>query len=171
MSTKRKLESSNVLTNSNEYHGLTSITIPDSITCIGVEAFLECTDLESVTIPSSVTTIEDRAFKGCTKLKSIVIPDSVTRIGDKAFEGCVRLTSILSAEAVISVPAGVASSNQDQMSDTLTDIQREALRWYQTSEPHRYVNGVKIIRESDVDTYVISTMAMPPILSCRQVRS
>ena len=44
--------------------------------------------LTSVTIPSSVTNIGECAFSGCTNLTSVTIPDSVTRIGEGAFSGC-----------------------------------------------------------------------------------
>lgn len=36
-----------------------------SVTNIGRYAFLNCSGLTSVTIPNSITTIEDAAFKGC----------------------------------------------------------------------------------------------------------
>ena len=36
---------------------LTSITIPNSVTSIGIDAFADCTGLTSITIPNSVTTI------------------------------------------------------------------------------------------------------------------
>ena len=36
-----------------------------SVTSIGGSAFRDCTGLTSVTIPSSVTTIGERAFYGC----------------------------------------------------------------------------------------------------------
>ena len=47
-------------------HGLTSVTIPGSVTSIGNDAFDNCTGLTSVTIPASVTNIGDGAFGGCT---------------------------------------------------------------------------------------------------------
>jgi hypothetical protein len=50
---------------------LTSITIPNSITSIGDEAFRECSGLTSITIPNSVTSIEYSAFRDCTGLTSI----------------------------------------------------------------------------------------------------
>ena len=69
--------------------GLTSITIPNSVTSIGAGAFSECTYLTSITIPNSVTSIGDYAFSECTYLTSITIPNSVTSIGDHAFESCI----------------------------------------------------------------------------------
>ena len=65
--------------------GLTSITIPDSVTSIGESAFDSCTGLTSITIPDSVTSIGESAFQNCTGLTSITIPDSVTSIGINAF--------------------------------------------------------------------------------------
>ena len=73
---------------------LTSITIPNSAISIGESAFSGCSDLTSVTIPNSVTSIGDNAFYWCTNLKGITIPNSVTSIGDYAFNGCRNLTSI-----------------------------------------------------------------------------
>ena len=51
--------------------GLTSYTIPDSVTTIGVSAFDSCSSLTSITIPDSVSTIEAYAFSNCSSLTSI----------------------------------------------------------------------------------------------------
>ena len=67
--------------------GLTSITIPDSVTSIGSSAFSGCTGLASITIPNSVMSIDNLAFFGCTSLTSITIPDSVTSMGSQVFNG------------------------------------------------------------------------------------
>ena len=48
------------------------MTIPDSVTSIGDEAFEKCTNLTNVMIQSSVTSIGEWVFYNCYKLKSLV---------------------------------------------------------------------------------------------------
>ena len=48
----------------------------------------------SISIPNTVTSIGDNAFQGCFSLTSITIPGSVTSIGDFAFNGCYNLRSL-----------------------------------------------------------------------------
>ena len=72
--------------------GLTSISIPESVTSIGWTAFEE-TGLTSVAIPESVTSIGSFAFTG-TDITSVSIPKSVTSIGQGAFSRCQNLTSV-----------------------------------------------------------------------------
>ena len=73
-------------------YNLISITIPNSVTTIGENAFWE-SGLTTIDIPNSVTTIGDGAFI-YTGLTSINIPNSVTTIGKEAFKGCSSLTSV-----------------------------------------------------------------------------
>ena len=61
---------------------------------LGYAAFSGCSGLTSLTIPSSVTSIGESAFYGCSGLTSFTIPSSVTSIGWGAFCGCSGLTSI-----------------------------------------------------------------------------
>ena len=82
--------------------GLTSLVIPSGVTSIGDEAFHGCCGLTSLVIPSGVTSIGDEAFYGCSGLINLTIPSSVTRIGWSAFEGCSGLTSLV-------IPSGVTS--------------------------------------------------------------
>ncbi|MCI5667890.1 MAG: leucine-rich repeat protein [Oscillospiraceae bacterium] len=72
---------------------LKRITIADTVTRIGIEAFYNCKELVFVsTIPRSVTEISDYAFSGCPNLKAIVIPKTVTTFGYKVFAGDTGLT-------------------------------------------------------------------------------
>lgn len=67
------------------------VEIPDTVTAIGDEAFLNNKTMIHVLIPDSVTSIGESAFEGCTSLLSVSIPDSVESIGQSAFEGCTSL--------------------------------------------------------------------------------
>ena len=65
-----------------------------SVKYIGDEAFRNCDGLTSVTIPNSVTTIRSDAFSYCSHLTSVTIGNSVTSIHIWAFRGCNALTSV-----------------------------------------------------------------------------
>lgn len=67
------------------------VEIPDTVTAIGDEAFLNNKTMIHVLIPDSVTSIGESAFEGCTSLLSVSIPDSVESIGNSAFYGCTSL--------------------------------------------------------------------------------
>jgi hypothetical protein len=85
------------------YYSLVSITIPDSVTSIGEQAFACCFNLASVTIPNSVTSIGNTAFALCNSLAAITIPDSVTSIGDSTFRRCSSLESVTIPDSVTSI--------------------------------------------------------------------
>jgi hypothetical protein len=61
-------------------------TVPNGVTQIEAYAF-EDSWLDNITLPDSITRIGLAAFYGCYYLTNLTIPDSVTSIGDQAFDG------------------------------------------------------------------------------------
>ena len=64
---------------------LTSVTIPNTVTFIGEEAFYNCTALTSLHLGNGVTTIGKEAFYNCNALVRLTIPGSITSVGYGAF--------------------------------------------------------------------------------------
>ena len=80
--------------------GLTSLTLPATITTIGKYAFEDCTGLTSLNLPAGITSIGRCAFGGCSGLTSLTLPAGITSISDEAFYLCSGLTSL-------TLPAGI----------------------------------------------------------------
>ena len=106
---------------------LTSITLPNSVTSIGYQAFADTpwyenqpdglvyagkvlykykgtmSDGTKIKIKDGTLGIAGYAFDGCSSLTSITIPNSVTSIGDGSFRQCSGLTSITIPNSVTSI--------------------------------------------------------------------
>ena len=80
---------------------LTSVTLPDSISEIGLQAFQKCTGLSEITLPSGLTKIGESAFEGSALQKvDFSKCTALTTIGEKSFKRC----SISSIEIPDTVP-------------------------------------------------------------------
>ena len=84
-----------IWSNCFESTGLSSITLPASLTEIRASAFRDCSNLASVSFESGsqLTLIGISAFRE-SGLTSITIPSTVTTIGNGAFQDCTALTSV-----------------------------------------------------------------------------
>lgn len=130
---------------------LRNITIPDTITAISDDAFLDCNLLEynkydnayylgnddnpylalikvknslitSCTIGDKTKFIYGDAFNDCNILQNIIVPDSVISIGNYAFSDCKSLQSITIGSNVTSIGKD-AFKNCSELKDVyITDI-------------------------------------------------
>lgn len=75
--------------------GLTSVTIPASVSSIGSYAFYRCRALTAVSIPNGVTSISDYAFYNCAALVDLDLPDSLISIGNSAFASCYHIDTLV----------------------------------------------------------------------------
>ena len=79
-----------------------SITIPETVTSIGNDAFQNCKALATLNseiegvfdIPASVKQISQNTFENCFMLEKVTIPATVTSIGNYAFNSCTQLAEI-----------------------------------------------------------------------------
>lgn len=74
--------------------GLSSISIPATVSTIGKEAFIGCTRLTTLALPDILTAIPDGMCGLNTKLKTFTIPAAIKSIGKKAFINCSSLSKI-----------------------------------------------------------------------------
>lgn len=81
---------------------ITSVTIPNTVTAIGIGAFRDNRNVSSLTIGTAVTSIGDDAFNNLYGLTTLVIPGSVTTIGTRAFAN-VNLTSLTLNEGLVTI--------------------------------------------------------------------
>ena len=86
-------------------NNLVECIIPDNVTSISSNTFVNCSSLTSVTIGNGITSIDGSLFYGCSGLKSVTIGNSVTSIGNRVFSGC-GLTSVTIGNGVTSIGAG-----------------------------------------------------------------
>ena len=73
---------------------ITHVEIHSGVTTIGTSAFEELSALKTVTIPDTVTAIGDNAFCWAESLTAVDIPGSVRTIGENAFWCCLDLAEV-----------------------------------------------------------------------------
>ncbi|MCX6866645.1 MAG: leucine-rich repeat domain-containing protein [Verrucomicrobia bacterium] len=107
-----------------------SVTIPSSVTSIGIGAFTNCACLTSVTIPTSITSLGSGLFSGCSSLTSVTIPTGVTSIGNSVFSGCSMLPSVTIPSSVTSIAhwsfSGCSSLTEISIPASVTTIGHQA---------------------------------------------
>ena len=104
---------------------VTSITIPEGVTTIGLQVFRNFTALRSITLPNSVTTLGAQTFWGCSALTTANLPDGITTL-DRTFLSCSALTTVdlpNGLTTLLSTFAGCTSLTSIDLPESVTSIQ------------------------------------------------
>ena len=72
---------------------LTTVTLPESVTCIAQSAFAACPVLQTINL-EHVTTIEKEGFYGDTSLKSATLSAHIESLEHRAFRDCTALETV-----------------------------------------------------------------------------
>ena len=137
--------------------GLVGITIPNNVTTIGSYAFYNCSGLLGITIPNSVTTIGNYAFSKLTSILGVTIPNSVETMGDRAFSNCSKLSVVTFEEGskLTALNSHVFSSTALTSIDIphgITTIGSNAFSACSALESVTIPNTVKTVRQDAFNT-------------------
>jgi len=73
---------------------LDTIVLPASVSRLGQNAFMNCTNLKSINLPVTQKTLPVSFLEGCSSLESIELPATLTTISADAFYGCTKLANV-----------------------------------------------------------------------------
>ncbi len=82
---------------------LNYIKLPDELTFIGGEAFMNCPLLQEITIPYKVTELRGGTFRGCRSLKTVTLHDDITAIHAFCFMDCENIVRITLPEGLTEI--------------------------------------------------------------------
>ena len=89
---------------------LTTVTLAESLTTLGSNAFESCKSLKTIKIPSGVTAIPENCFRECSLMESVSLPEGLVEIGASAFSGCQNLESVTLPESLTTLGSNAFES-------------------------------------------------------------
>lgn len=142
-----------------ENSNLDIINLPDSMTDIGERAFLGC-NISKITIPKGISVVKSGTFCYCRLLKEVSFPESVTCIESAAFRNFKGETINL-PKGLISIGAnafGYSSIKNITIPDGVTIIPAGAFTWCEWLESVNLPNG-------------LTEIGRDAFYSCRELKS
>lgn len=119
--------------------GCSSTVIPDSVTKIGENAFLNCQGLTTISIPSNVVSIEDNAFSYCSDIRSIKVEKGNVNYDSR--DNCNALIETRTNTLVIGCPYTIIPK-------TISKIGTSAFKYSGSPKNIIIPNSVRIISAS-----------------------
>lgn len=133
-----------------------SFTIPETVTAIGDQAFIQAYNLKNVEIPEGVKTIGKEGFWGCSRLEKLALPASLESIGERAFASC----GVLAEVTVPEENTAFASADGILYSKDKTKLVYYPMA--KTGETLKIPEGITVIGTYAVaENYKIKALAIP----------
>ena len=135
------------------------MSIPNSLTKIGPDAFDGCSGLTTVTINNNVTKIDNYAFYGCSNLTNVSIGKGIKLIGRNAFALCKNITDVYCYAE--NVPNTSSDAFQDSYIEYATlHVPAASVNAYKSAEPWKNFKSIVAI---DGETPATQKCTMPTI--------
>ena len=163
-----------------EKERVVDLVVPEGVSKIGKQAFLNYTPLQSITVPESVKIIGENAFAGCKNLKTVFLSSGVKSIGDKAFYCCENLTDVSISEGLesiganafygceslrsITLPKSLKSLGRDPFPGNLQEIRISDLEaWCSVKQSTAVIRNRKLLLNGELITEVMFPYGMVTI--------
>jgi len=154
------------------YTGITSVTLPKTLSNIEKEAFAGCYAMESINTPQPLSVIGDHAFSGCSALKKFSLDASISELGEGAFSGCASLTSLEFTPSFSKIPdelcLGCLSLMTIDLPTTIMSVGRSAFEGCSSVSTIDIKSSVQTLGDrafygcTGVKS-IVSTTATPPV--------
>jgi len=151
--------------NAFEYHkGLMMVTIAGGVKTIGDWAFRKSAVVR-VTLDEGIKSIGSYAFLECSSLTSLALPDTLTQIGKSAFAGCSSLTSITLPKGVKFIPENAffrcSSLISVAFSDSVSEIGENAFAFCSRLSEIQFPKKLKTIGQGAFSNCSLSQLELP----------
>ena len=83
---------------------LTEIHLPEGLTYLGEMAFGYCESLTAIELPESIDTLAGATFERCKAMESVALPESVVSMGGSVFSGCAALSEVTLPPTLQEIP-------------------------------------------------------------------
>ena len=136
----------------SNYTGITSVTLPATISIIETSAFRNCQALTNVNVPTSISVIGDSAFANCSQLQSFQFVTSLSSLGQACFRGCSSLASVNLPPTITAIPSdafyGCSSITSLQLPSTILQIGDRAFAYCSSLGDIYFDRSVQTIGDS-----------------------